>query len=746
MNMTKPRISVSRDNPNTYFARVRGGGVAVCLRLAALIALAALVLGGAISGAQTSELTLVDNTNEAADATPLDLLQDRAMVFFTGTDHFHYWLNSVELEMEVSSGSETAYTVKLYSTVSNAPGTELATLTNPASLRTGLNRFTAPGGYRLDADTGYWVVVSVTTDGDNDPHLRMTTSSDQEGEEGWSTGSAFYQKARGATNWSVATGMGAPQFRVTGSLGPAAAITLVDNTDNTFGSDTTFGQDRALGFGTGSKAGGYRLSSVELDLLITDPSQTYPLYTVKLYSSVSNAPGTELATLTNPPTLSTTGPNIFTAPGGYLLDADTTYWIVVSISTDGNIGMRMSLTTEKGETGEAGWTIDDGHAHKARSATTWTTDSANVPRFKVNGFADVTAPAVRSAEVFFNTLTITFNEALDEDSVPSEDAFTVTADGSEVDLDAVNPASINGSTVTLALASTVSPGTAVTVSYTPPDSDPLRDYPGNQVAQFANQPVTNNTPDIETGMIYEAQGGGHRVIREDDGHCYRYNWEPGGYGTWHRSESYGNDDDACRKAAWDAYRASMGEEALGPDSDDFPTGRPPGLAPFSCPSGWVKIPDAVQSLCAHEFEAGYSGISFTPERARQFVALGLRPSDGTSTNPLRWGNFWRFVGGRQCGEGEIWAFNDDGELGCSTAEYERLQPGFGNSATDRRPPATGTAIPREVVRGPWVPPVYDPELGRYTARGHYPILRDENGNIVTRERANPHVPCGTYWR
>ena len=259
---------------------------------------------------------------------------------------------------------------------------------------------------------------------------------------------------------------------------PPSPITLVDNSDKTFSGETTFGQDRALGFGTGSAAGGYRLSSVELDLLITDPSQTYPTYTVKLYSDGSDSgPGSALATLTNPPTLSTSGPNIFTVPGGYLLDADTTYWIVVSISTDGNIGMRMSLTTEPGETGEAGWTIEDGHAHKARSVSTWTTDSTNVPRFKVNGFTDATAPAVQSASVFFNVLTLTFNEALDEDSVPSADAFTVTADGTDVDLDAANPVAINGSTVTLALASTVSHGMIVTASYTPPASDPLRGHP-----------------------------------------------------------------------------------------------------------------------------------------------------------------------------------------------------------------------------------------------------------------------------
>ena len=107
-----------------------------------------------------------------------------------------------------------------------------------------------------------------------------------------------------------------------------------------------------------------------------------------------------------------------------------------------------------------------------------------------------TPPAFASAAVDGATLTITFNGGLDPDSVPSEDAFTVTVAGSEVGLAATNPVSVSGSTVTLTLASAVTSGQTVTVGYAAPDSNPLRDadMAKNPVPDFTGQSVTNNTP------------------------------------------------------------------------------------------------------------------------------------------------------------------------------------------------------------------------------------------------------------
>ena len=55
--------------------------------------------------------------------------------------------------------------------------------------------------------------------------------------------------------------------------------------------------------------------------------------------------------------------------------------------------------------------------------------------------------------------------------------------------------SVSGATATVTLASAVAYGETVTVGYTRPGTNPLRDAAGNEVATFSAQAVTNDTPD-----------------------------------------------------------------------------------------------------------------------------------------------------------------------------------------------------------------------------------------------------------
>ena len=90
-------------------------------------------------------------------------------------------------------------------------------------------------------------------------------------------------------------------------------------------------------------------------------------------------------------------------------------------------------------------------------------------------------------------LTLTFNEALDENSEPATTAFTVTVSGAVRAVDSVD---MSGSAVSLTLASAVTSQDTMTVSYTVPVSesdDRLRDTVGNAAATFANRSVTNET-------------------------------------------------------------------------------------------------------------------------------------------------------------------------------------------------------------------------------------------------------------
>ncbi|MYA50322.1 MAG: hypothetical protein F4Y25_06260 [Chloroflexi bacterium] len=97
-------------------------------------------------------------------------------------------------------------------------------------------------------------------------------------------------------------------------------------------------------------------------------------------------------------------------------------------------------------------------------------------------------PVVESAAVTGSSLKLTFNENLEAQN-PGASAFTVTVDGSNRTVSVV---SISGSTVTLTLASAVTSGQTVTVSYTKPATNPLKGD-GFEVETFSSQPVTNDT-------------------------------------------------------------------------------------------------------------------------------------------------------------------------------------------------------------------------------------------------------------
>ena len=106
------------------------------------------------------------------------------------------------------------------------------------------------------------------------------------------------------------------------------------------------------------------------------------------------------------------------------------------------------------------------------------------------GAGDSTAPMLMSATTTALALGLTYDEALDADSEPAPSAFTVTVDGASR---AVTGVSV-GAKVLLTLASAVRAGDTVTVSYTVPAMNPLRDEASNPAAAFADHPVTNVTP------------------------------------------------------------------------------------------------------------------------------------------------------------------------------------------------------------------------------------------------------------
>ena len=153
---------------------------------------------------------------------------------------------------------------------------------------------------------------------------------------------------------------------------------------------------------------------------------------------------------------------------------------------------------------------------------------------------DSTAPMLRSATTTALELALTYDEDLDADSEPAPSAFTVAVNGASR---AVTGVSV-GAKVLLTLAPAVRAGETVTVSYTVPAMNPLRDEARNPAIAFSDHPVTNEVPatapDAPSNLA-ATPGDGSVTLRwtasahdggsEVTGHQYRRK-TTGDFGSW----------------------------------------------------------------------------------------------------------------------------------------------------------------------------------------------------------------------
>ena len=118
---------------------------------------------------------------------------------------------------------------------------------------------------------------------------------------------------------------------------------------------------------------------------------------------------------------------------------------------------------------------------------------------------DNTAPTFVSAGTNgTDEVVLTYDEALNT-TQPATSAFTVKVGGTGRGVDTV---AISGSAVTLTLASAFRPGDTLTVSYTKPGSNPIKDAADNEAASLAETTVTNNlaatAPDAPGSLVATA--------------------------------------------------------------------------------------------------------------------------------------------------------------------------------------------------------------------------------------------------
>ena len=94
---------------------------------------------------------------------------------------------------------------------------------------------------------------------------------------------------------------------------------------------------------------------------------------------------------------------------------------------------------------------------------------------------DGDGPAPSGATVNGTTVVLTYNKSLNGASTPSSTAFVLRVAGDPV---SINEVSVDGSEVTLTLASPVQAGQTVSLDYTQPMSNPIQDGSGNKAQSF----------------------------------------------------------------------------------------------------------------------------------------------------------------------------------------------------------------------------------------------------------------------
>ena len=129
---------------------------------------------------------------------------------------------------------------------------------------------------------------------------------------------------------------------------------------------------------------------------------------------------------------------------------------------------------------------------------------------------DNTPPALRRAEVDGATLMLLYYEGLDEASTPAADRFAVTVADAARSLASSDPVTVKGRRVMLTLAAAAAHGETVTVSYTAPGSNPLRDVAGND-AGGAERPGGDESHRRggQLGADPAGRGGEHRLRHAD---------------------------------------------------------------------------------------------------------------------------------------------------------------------------------------------------------------------------------------
>ena len=400
--------------------------------------------------------TLVKNLGQTTSAAVANLSnRDLSQAFTTGSTADAYELTEVKVQFGTVPGSTATVTAF----IADGQGTSddiIANLTNPPTWTT-TSTFTAPDGITLDANTTYHLIIEGTEG------TLATTASDSE-------------DSGGVTGWSIADGQ----------------------TQRSMVSDSGLG-------GTWTIAINALKISVDGDHKGTVTACSVASMQNQIWTAILTV-GT--ARIFNIAVYGWNAPGQYT--GGNLTDEDFNFdsesYGIAQIRTGGGISLGFTETGTGDiatqatrnrlilHVGNDSFKLGEGLFDSNRTIN-WASNPPAWAKYDRVCLAltevDTTPPAVSEAVLATDSVILLgYDETLDSASVPDKSQFEVKVEGTVRTIISAG-VSPDNSGIRLTLSSAVRPGETVTVSYTVPSMNPIRDEADNPAAAFTDQTVTN---------------------------------------------------------------------------------------------------------------------------------------------------------------------------------------------------------------------------------------------------------------
>ena len=174
---------------------------------------------------------LVSNTGQTTSTTSylvgvsLTYKFSSAIRFTTGSATNSYTITEASIKL-TDINATAVPKLSIYTSASSVPGTLVFTFTNPGSLVTGLNTFTAPANSMLAGSTDYFVVIENTATGANYSISATASTTDDAGAAtGWSLGDSRLSRSADGGAWTDEGTNPIPQVAIKGSEQPRVAPT-----------------------------------------------------------------------------------------------------------------------------------------------------------------------------------------------------------------------------------------------------------------------------------------------------------------------------------------------------------------------------------------------------------------------------------------------------------------------------------------------------------------------------------------